>query len=537
MSDGPRRPRPPLLGWSVFVVLGVLAWEASGAQLGAAAHRGALDRTVALLTAFARPDLSVEALRDGLWLSVQTVAVAAWGTALGAALGFGLGLGASDRIAYCDGRPRAWSTRIRVELVRGVLDGLRAIPDFAWALVVLVFVGAGPVTGMLAIALSVTGLLGRIYSQVLDATPADRTRVVEATGASRGVVALWGYVPAAAGPMLSYTLLRFECSMRNASVIGLVGGGGLGAALFEELGFGRYDRVATLLLFLLALTALTDVAAKQIADRLRTGARPTRRRLWGWLGVGLCASAVVLGPGGPQAVAELSRLDAAFLAATVDGLLALDLGPQSLRTLLVQAVVPLGIAYLATVLATGAAVGLLLLVPRTRPWAGASAGIQRAHHLLRRLLDAVALLARAIPDVVWLLLFGVALRVGPLAAIAAIATHSFGLLARLFAEAVDDVSPARIAPVALGSPRVTFAWGVWPQIAPTVWTHVSLQAESNLRAGLIVGIVGAGGLGDAFHDSITFWRLGEASMQALAMIGLTLVVDRLARRVTAAVRR
>lgn len=534
MSDGPGRPRPPVLTVALLLGLAVLAWEASGAQLDASQYRGALGRTAALLAAFAHPDLGLEALRDAAWLSAQTLAVAAWGTALGAAAGLGLGLAASDRIARGDGRPRAWPARIRVELVRGLLDGLRAIPDFAWALVVLVFVGPGPITGTIAIAVSVTGMLGRVYSQVLDAVPAARTRAVEATGASRAVVALWGFVPAAAGPMLSYTLLRFECSVRNASVIGLVGGGGLGAALFEELGFGRYDRVATLLLMLLLLTALTDRASKWIAQRLRAGARPARRRLAALVGAGLVASAVVLGPAGPRALAELSRLDLAFLAATVEGLLALNLGVEPVRALLAEAVVPLGIAYLSTAAATVAAVGVLVLVPRRPPSRHAPAVIRGLHGAARRSVDAVALLARAIPDVVWLLLFGVALRVGPLAAIAAIATHSFGLLARLLVEAVSDVPPARIEAASLGSSRVTFAWGVWPQIAATVWTHVSLQAESNLRAGLIVGIVGAGGLGDAFHDSIIYWRLGDASMQALAMIGLTLVVDRVARRLTAA---
>ncbi|MEX1363799.1 MAG: ABC transporter permease subunit, partial [Nannocystaceae bacterium] len=354
---------------------------------------------------------------------------------------------------------------------------------------------------------------------------------VRLTGASRLVVALWGPVPAAAGPMLSYTLLRLECSMRNASVIGIVGGGGLGAALFEELGFGRYDRVATLLLALLLLTGLTDAGSKLVSASLHRGGWWSRRRFAAAVGLALVGCAVVLGPALSVAVAELQRLDAEFIGATARGLVSPSLEPPFLVQLLSDAVVPLGIAVVATAAASILALGAVGLRPlrvaedpRLPRW------VRWAPRLARRGLDLAALLSRAIPDVVWLLLFGVALRVGPLAAIAAIATHSFGMLVRLFAEAVDDVREAAREVGMHGSRPTRFAWLVWPSVAPVVWTHVSLQTESNLRAGLIVGIVGAGGLGDAFHSSITFWRLGDASMQALTMVALTVLVDRLSRR-------
>ena len=528
MSSLPSRPRLPWATWILIVVATALAWLGSGAGDNSIEAAGAWERARPLLTALSSPDLSTDALAQGFELTIQTIAVATWGTALGAAAGFVLALGASHRVAHVPGRaPSRWR-HARVELVRLLLDGLRAIPDFAWALVVLVFIGAGPVTGALAIAISVTGLLGKIYSQLLDSTPPQRTQTVELTGSSRVVVALWGYVPAAAGPMLSYTLLRLECSMRNASVIGIVGGGGLGAALFEELGFGRYDRVATLLLFLLGLTAISDIVSKQIAKASPTRPRPQRFRLPLLAAFGLLVTALPLASATQSAWQELLRLDTAFLRATIDNASSLRLDQPTLTALFRDAAVPLSIAYLATGLAALAALLGLFLVPRHTTARGP---LPRARQRGARLLvDAVALLARAIPDVVWLLLFGVALHVGPLAALAAISVHSFGLLCRLFVEAVHTLPPSRLEPRRLGTTRANFLWGVAPEIAPTLRTHVSLQAESNLRAGLIVGIVGAGGLGDAFHSSVTYWRLGDATLQALAMIGLTIAVDRLARR-------
>ncbi len=532
MTDS-RRPRPPILAWGGWSIVVVLAWFASGASSGPAPPKGALSRTFELLVAFMHPDLSADALMQAATLCIETVAVATWGTALGAGAGMALALAASERITLADGRPHSWRTRTTLGLSRGILDVLRAIPDFAWALLVLVVLGPGPVTGALALALGVTGLLGRVYSQLLDEVESERTRAVELTGGSRLVVALWGYVPTAAGPMLSYTLLRLECSMRNASVIGIVGGGGLGAALFEELGFGRYDRVATLLLMLLALTAVTDRISKGVARSLRRPGGLTRRRFALWIVGTLTLCAVVLGPAASIAVAELGRLDTDFLVATMRGLTSLEPSLEFVQALLADALVPLGIAVVATALAALAAAATLILVPRTTMGGHAPPLIRGIRVALRFGIDLLALVTRAIPDVVWLLVFGISLHMGPLAAIAAIATHSFGLLARLFAEAVDDVPRAAREACMVGSTRVMFVWGIWPRIAGVIWTHVFLQTESNLRAGLIVGIVGAGGLGDAFHDSITFWRLGDASMQALMMIALTVVVDRAARRLGA----
>jgi len=528
-----RRPRPPILAWVGWSVVVLLAWVASGASSVPAPPEGALARTLDLLAAFMHPDLGPEALRQAASLCVETVAVAVWGTALGAGAGMALALAASERITLADGRPHCWRTRTTLGLARSILDVLRAIPDFAWALVVLVVLGPGPVTGALALALGVTGLLGRVYSQLLDEVEPNRTRAVELTGGSRLVVALWGYIPGAAGPMLSYTLLRLECSMRNASVIGIVGGGGLGAALFEELGFGRYDRVATLLLVLLALTAVTDRLSKGIARSLRQPGGLTRRRLALGVVVALSMCGVVLGPSLSTAAAELGRLDTEFLVATARGLTSLEPSVEFMRTLLADALVPLGIAIVATALAAMAAAGTMVLVPRTTLGGHAPMLVRGARVVARQGIDLLALVTRAIPDVVWLLVFGISLHMGPLAAIAAIATHSFGLLARLFAEAVDDLPQAAREACMVGSTRVMFVWGIWPRIAGVVWTHVFLQTESNLRAGLIVGIVGAGGLGDAFHDSITFWRLGDASMQAMMMIALTVAVDRVSRRLGA----
>lgn len=542
MTTAPPRPwrvvarawLPPLL----IVLAAMFAWRWSGAGSGDAVLPGAAERTAAVLRSFASPDLSVQTLQWCGALAIETAAVALWGTAIGAFAGLGLALLASDRLAAASRiglRPRA-TTRIRVEFVRTGLDALRAIPDFAWALLTLVFVGPGPVTGAIAIAISVTGLLGKIYSQLLDAAPPEATQTIDGTGASTLTRALWGHLVVNAGPLLSYTLLRLECSLRNASVIGIVGGGGLGAALFEELGFARYDRVATVLITLLLLTAGADRGAKALLARLRrregTGTHSTRRRMFAGLAVALLGAAIVLGPAARAAVVELSRIDLEFLRQSAATITELDLGADRLTALASDTLVVVAIALLATLGAGLGAVGLGWLIPRHPDPLGRGGRRRPLHHALVAAADTVALVARAIPDVVWLLLLGIALRTGVLAAILAILVHSFGLLARLCAEAIDDApAPARHTSAAA---IVGFGWLVWPRISATMTTHIALSAETNLRAGLVAGIVGAGGLGDAFHSAVSFWRLGDAALAAVAMVLTTIAVDRAARRLTGA---
>ena len=101
-----------------------------------------------------------------------------------------------------------------------MLDVLRGVPDFAWALLVYNFTGNGPLTGILAIAISVSGILGKIYSELWDSVDPRQYAALRSTGASRFVVLLYGIQPLAARGMLSFTLMRtVSCASSNLVTI------------------------------------------------------------------------------------------------------------------------------------------------------------------------------------------------------------------------------------------------------------------------------------------------------------------------------
>lgn len=490
---------------------------------------GGLEAMGSLLTGFGHLDLRPQTLLRVLELGAQTLAVAVLGTGLGAAMGLLLAMvGAAASVQ----RHGVMRHRVAAELLRLGLDAVRAIPDFAWALALLVVLGPGPLTGAFAIALSVTGILGRAFGQLLESVSLEKVQGIERLAGSPFAAVAYGRLPRVAPAAWSYGLARLECSIRNASVIGIVGGGGLGAELFEELGYGRMDRVATLLLALVALTAGADVASAVLRRRLAgTGVR-SRRSAWQATVLVFVASLVWLTPAGAALLETLWRLDLRVAATSMSRLLHPDLSSETLLEVVQGSGRPLGLAWLAMVSAGVIALGLL-------PWTstvvrrrarGPSASDGRPALLGAWVLRGLALLARAVPEVAWLLLFAAAFGMGPLAASLALAVHASGVLVRLFTEAVDDRfvgAPRR--EVAAGAGIGWLIYAAVPRLRGTLATHTGLLAESSLRSAFTLGIVGAGGLGNAFHSAISYWQLERASTLALGMLVLFVALDRTGR--------
>lgn len=527
-------------GW---VALAVTLACLVGLDLDVSALRGgseavrAIESIAAMLDGVASPDLSPSMLGRLASLAAQTVAIAVLGTGLGATLGLGIALAAvSSEVTRAP-------SRLHRALCEGAwlgLDILRALPDFVWALVLLVVLGPGPITGALAIGVSVTGILGRAFGQLLRTVPNDAVRAVEGGAGAAAALLVYGRLPRIAPAAWSYGLARLECSIRNASVIGVVGGGGLGAELFEELGYGRMDRMATLLLGLLVLTLAADTGASALRRRLTAlGLGP--RRLARRVGFAVfLASVVALAPEGLSLADTLGRLDPRVATASAARLLRPDLSPSTLRDVAVGIGPPLALAWLSTM----AAAGLALLA---LPWTSAvvrrrarGPNAPRSCFAIARAwgLRGVAMVARGVPEVAWLLLVAAALGMGAAPALFALTAHATGVLLRLFTEAVDD----RFAPRAHQGPGSGagpgwLAYVALPRVRDTLTMHTALQAESNLRTAYALGMLGAAGLGESFHGAMSFWQLERASTIAVGMVTLFVALDRLGRHVSRSARR
>lgn len=557
-----RRPRWQLHAAIVLALCTALSVSALGfdwaAIHDATARSEAVGRLRSFLSAFGAPDLSSERLRQGLSLSISTFSIAWWGSLLGLALGYLLALASSTSAMVGERRGGVGAAlrRCVVELARLVLDVLRGVPDFAWALLVLTVPGPGAVTGVIAVGLGMAGMLGKIFGELWDAIPPRRVEALRSTGASRLSVVFYGLEPLSARAMLSYTLMRLECSVRNSSVIGVVGGGGLGAQLFDEFNYGNHSGVVTLLLFLFALTASTDLASNFLRYQLREergsagrtppGAtaqgdslrRARARRAWalGAIAVISVTCLLALSPEIARARGELDRVEWSFIREQLGLLASPDMRARTWIEALESCRVPLAVAFLSTAIGVVGAALLAFPASVTYQWhahrfSGERLGGLRkaARGVLVVVARSTSLVLRSVPEVAWLFVFAAFFRIGTLPGVIAVGVHSIGVLARVFVESVDNL-PLRASEVVFrGSRASTFLYAALPSVAREWASYSFLQLETNVRAGLVVGIVGIGGLGERFHTSVQSFNLPRAAVFLIFMVLLTTLLDRTSR--------
>jgi phosphonate transport system permease protein len=189
----------------------------------------------------------------------RTVAIATVGLTLGLVIAVPLTL-LSVRVLSVSGlagrmAPAPAALRIAV---RGLLVVLRSVPELIWALVFVRVVGLGPTAGVLAIALTYGGMLGKVYAEILESGDAHATASLLRNGAGRLQAFFYGLLPQNAAELTSYTVYRWECAIRSSAVLGFVGAGGLGQQMDNSMKMFNGSEVSTMLLVFVVLVAGTD---------------------------------------------------------------------------------------------------------------------------------------------------------------------------------------------------------------------------------------------------------------------------------------
>ncbi|MBX7249779.1 MAG: phosphonate ABC transporter, permease protein PhnE [Caulobacteraceae bacterium] len=214
------------------------------------------EKTNAFLKDFLHPDFTDWKLYlEQMWLTLQ---IALWGTFLAVILAVPLGLAAARNIAP------VWL----VFPVRRVLDVLRSVPDLVMGTLFLVAVGLGPLPGVLAIALNTGGVLGKLFSEAAESIDKGPVEGVRATGGARLHEIMWGVIPQVAPLWTSFALYRFESNSRSATVLGLIGAGGIGKILFDNLQGFNTARVSAIAIVIVAAVFLIDTLSQMIRKRL-----------------------------------------------------------------------------------------------------------------------------------------------------------------------------------------------------------------------------------------------------------------------------
>ncbi len=190
-----------------------------------------------------------------MWLTVQ---MALWGTLGALVIAVPLGLIAARNIAP------AWVQ----QPVRRLLDLLRSVPDLVVGTVFIVAVGLGPFAGVLALAVNTGGVLGKLFSEAVETVDPRPVEGVRATGAAPLQQIVWGMLPQVAPLWTSYALYRFESNARSATVLGLIGAGGIGQLLFQEINAFHYRQTAAIVYVIIVAVTLIDLLSQVMRSRL-----------------------------------------------------------------------------------------------------------------------------------------------------------------------------------------------------------------------------------------------------------------------------
>ncbi|NIE73972.1 ABC transporter permease [Pantoea sp. Ap-967] len=203
--------------------------------------------------------------------TLQTLAVATAGMALALLLAVPASLLASRalslRAASRGGHAGVWSRLLRLP-VRGVLIFLRSVPEIVWALLFVRAVGLGPTAGVLAIAITYSGMLGKVYAEIFESVDQRPAHALLQAGSGRLAAFCYGILPSASAEVVSYTVYRWECAVRASVVMGFVGAGGLGQQIDLSMRMFAGGEVASMLLAFLGLVLLADGLSRLLRGRL-----------------------------------------------------------------------------------------------------------------------------------------------------------------------------------------------------------------------------------------------------------------------------
>ncbi len=239
-----------LFGWGI--VMAALAWSWDGADMRPLALIKDSANMATLAGDFFPPDFTdwrmyVEEI-------VITFQIALWGTFLAVICAIPCGILSSENIA-------PWWV---YQPMRRVMDACRAINEMVFAMLFVVSVGLGPFAGVLALWVHTTGVLAKLFSEAVEAIDPQPVEGIRSTGASILEEVIFGVIPQVIPLWISYSLYRFESNVRSATVLGMVGAGGIGVILWEMIRGFYFAQTCAIIFFIIVSVTIIDLASQRL---------------------------------------------------------------------------------------------------------------------------------------------------------------------------------------------------------------------------------------------------------------------------------
>lgn len=277
----PLSPRAGVRLVTLLVPAGILAlvlWSWHGTRFDLVGLLSADGRAqmLAYVEKLFPPDLSPDLLRKVAYWSLETFAISFMGTLLSVAIALALVFFASRNMVFTGvlfeareaGRPIRVARIGLYVAARLLLNLLRTVPHIVWALIFVFAVGLGPFPGVLALGLHTGGVLGKLFAEVVEDLESQPLEALQAAGASRMQIFLYGVLPRALPQFLAYSLYRWEVNIREAIILGYVGAGGLGQQIQIAISLFLENKLLTLILAIYLMVTLVDYLSAYLRRRL-----------------------------------------------------------------------------------------------------------------------------------------------------------------------------------------------------------------------------------------------------------------------------
>lgn len=242
-----------LISWGIL--LAILAWAWGGAEMNPLALVQYAGNMAEFASGFFPPNFHEwPTMLEEMLITVQ---VAIWGTVLAVVCAIPCGILSSQNIV-------PWWV---YQPMRRLMDAARAINEFVFAMLFVVAVGLGPFAGVLALWIHTTGILAKLFSEAVEAIDPNPVEGIRATGADAVHEVIFGVIPQVLPLWISFSLYRFESNLRSATVIGIVGAGGIGMVLWEYIRGFYYAETAAVMIFIIVTVTLLDMVSQILRQR------------------------------------------------------------------------------------------------------------------------------------------------------------------------------------------------------------------------------------------------------------------------------
>lgn len=544
-----------LLRTVLAALVAVAVWSVWEIRLNPATVLHSLTNAVDFIGRFF--PLDFPSLQAVLGATVTTLAIVFLATVLSVVLGFPLAVLAASNTTTGNG-PRLIS--------RGLLVVLRAIPDLILAIVFFRVFGPGSLTGVLALGIGSTGMVGKLFADAIEQVDSHPAEGLRAVGARRGHIVAAAIIRQLLPQVIATALHRFDINLRISVILGYVGVSGIGMELSQALNIRDYSSGMAWALVMLLLCLITELISgsaravllgenaakatgfyavfrklidrrhpntpvpcligKQVSSgyqvpvtsdgRIRISPGWSAERVRRTLGMATLLGLLALA----AASADLFANNPFSRLATIPHTLGLffppsDAGVGATLWLAMLQTIQIGLA--ATL------IGAVLAFPIGVLAAGNVTGNRHIQYFFR----GVIVFIRAIPDLILAIVLIVVTGLGPAAGVLALAFSSVGMLSKLLADSIEETDTAiQVAQRANGATRSqVFFSATLRQALPSFVAHLIYQLDMNFRSATMLGIVGAGGIGFYLLSAARILEFDAVTYMLLMIIVVTLLLE------------